>query len=127
MAGNDFELGLVRNTASMRLDPQSPEEYDELDEQRKETSVQLLLVLSGQQFRQTVAYPVMVEMWERIKYGRQRRLWQTEFTEAERRKIASYRGRFYRWHLVSGTPDRVSCRPSTLDLLVRAINFFSQL
>jgi hypothetical protein len=122
----DEDLGtLIRNTRSMSLAPESPEPYNALDEVDVSKGLALQPVFTGRAFLDVVNYPVIVEMWEKVKYGRHRRRWLAEFTQAERNKIACYHGRFYRWHLVSGTPDRVACRLSTLQLLQRAVAFFA--
>lgn len=116
----------IYNTWSMPLDPQSPEEYHELDPPKAGRGLRLMPVFTGDLFKQAVCYPVIVEMWEKAKCGRHKRRYHKEFTQAERNKIARYYGRFYKWHLVSGPPKRISMRLSTLALLQRAVNFFAE-
>lgn len=123
--GTHFEPGhLVRNTHGMPLDPQHAEQFHELDRARS-SKVSVRLVISSDLFRSLVAYPVLVEGWDKIKFGRMRRAWIAQFSKAERRTIARYYGRFYHWYLVSGSPRQVLCYTKTLRLLARAVAFFS--
>lgn len=86
------------------------------------------LAITGEAFRRVVDYPVVVELWDKKKEsGRCRRAWEAAFTQAERNTISRYYARFYRWHLVSGTPKHVVCRWRTLLLLHRAVRFFATL
>lgn len=106
--------------------------FDELSERlngRSDISkpVSLRPVFSGEYFKSQVAYPVIVEAWDRLKgSGSKRRRYQAEFTEAERKLISSYYRKFYRWYLVTGTPDKVMLSLDTLNLLQRAVNFFAE-
>lgn len=118
-----FGLG---NTSQMSTAPQPADEYAELDEPMH-TGFSLRPVFGGEQFKALVNYPVMVEMWEKVKNGRNRRAYHALFTPAERKVIAGYRTRFYRWHVVTGTPRRVCCYLSTITLLQRAVAFFGGL
>jgi hypothetical protein len=121
------ELGVdIRNTRSMCMDPSSPDEFHMMDRTDGGT-IELLPVMTGEAFGKLVAYPIIVEAWEKKKAGRQRRAWEAAFTQAERNKISRYHGRFYKWYLVTGTPKRVSCRLNTLTLLQRAVEFFAGL
>lgn len=122
----DFDFNDVRNTISMNMEPRSQEEYSEFDQPTSgRVGLSLMPICSGEVFKKLVNYPVIVECWEKKKYGRVKREWEKKFTKAERNKIARYYGRFYRWHLVSGTPKRVSLRLSTLQLLKKAAEFFA--
>lgn len=116
----------MENTRSMNMDPQPVEEFHAMDSPR-DSRFQLLPVMSGDMFLQTINYPIVVEMWGKKNFGRNKRRWLSEFTEPERDKISRYHERFYRWHLISGTPKQVSCRLGTLDLLIRAVDFFASL
>jgi len=81
---------------------------------------------SGEQFGKVVCYPVIVEAWDQVMSGGQaKRNYLTTFDEAERKTISRYRSKFHRWHLVSGTPKRVLLKLPTLELLIRAVNFFA--
>jgi hypothetical protein len=123
----NMEIEDVRNTRSMRMDPESPAEYDEMDAiTAGPNGMKLMPVFSGEMFQQSVAYPVIVEAWDKKNSGRHKRRWEATFTQAERNKISRYYGRFYRWYLVSGTPKRVSLQLNTLTLLQRAVNFFAE-
>lgn len=88
--------------------------------------VTLRPTFSGEAFKRIVAYPVIVEIWDKLgRSGSKRRRYNDEFTEAERKLIARYYKRFYRWYLVTGTPKRVMLNLNTLHLLQRAVNFFA--
>lgn len=108
----------------MNLTPQPAPHYTQLDE-TPNRSFSLLPVFSGEAFRQAVQYPIIVEMWEKRLYGRVKRAWLATFTEKERNKISRYHAKFHRWHLVTGTPEKVSCQLKTLELLKRAVHFFA--
>ncbi len=124
---NDFDIGEQRRTWDMDLRPTPPDEYAELDVVSIDRGgLRLLPVFSGEKFRELVAYPIIVERWAIKGCGRGKRRWLAEFTAVERKKISKYYGRFYRWYLVSGTPDRVSMRLSTLELLQRAVAWFAR-
>ena len=121
------ELRKLENTKQMSLEPESPEDYVEMDKPLAgRGGVRLLPVFSGEKFQQQVNYPIIVEAWEKKNSGKHRRRWLETFTKAEQRKIAGYHGRFYRWHLKSGTPKRVSMHLDTLALLQRAVRFFAE-
>lgn len=123
MQNDDFGV-LIRNTRSMDMQPRSPDEYASLEDGYR-GEVELMPTFTGRAFSRAVAYGVIVEMWEKTKFGRVRREFHKAFTQAERNKIGRYHGRFYRWLLVSGVPDRVTCRMGTLELLRRAVAFFA--
>ncbi len=114
----------MSNTHSMSLEPQPQAEYNQMDE-LPQGKFGLMPVMSGEMFNKQVQYGIIVEMWSKTKFGRVKREFHKAFTEAERKKIGSYHGRFYRWMMVEGTPARVSMRLSTLNLLQRAVHFFS--
>lgn len=71
-------------------------------------------------------YPVIVESWDR-KMGSFsfKRKYRNEFTENERKLIRNYYNKFYRWHLVVGTPEYHDMKIKTYELLNRAISFFA--
>lgn len=71
-------------------------------------------------------YPVMVEMWDRLN-KRKRKLYNEEFTEAERDTISRYYRLFYDWYLRRGTPEEHVMARTTYELLNRAIAFFASL
>ena len=120
-AQEDFQL---QNTWSMNMSPQPPEDYVAMASHGHAT-VELLPVFSGDAFGVAVQYPVIVENWQKAKAGRVKKAWHEAFTQAERNTIGRYYGKFYRWHLISGTPKRVSCRIGTLHLLQRAVHFLT--
>lgn len=115
----------IVNTRAMSLRPEPADEYAGLDEIPTGAGMTLLPVFSGAAFLRHVNYPVIVEMWEKRKAGRVRRRWEAEFTPAERNSIARQYAKFYRWHLVTGTPEKVSLQLRTLQLLQRAVAFFA--
>lgn len=91
--------------------------------------ITLMPIFSGVAFLQLVQYPIIVEMWDKIvgreTGGRRKRAWLTQFSEADRRLLSHWHQRFYRWHLVTGTPQRIIMRLSTLEVLQRAVHFFA--
>ena len=89
-----------------------------------ENGVKMMPVFSGDNFQSIIPFPVIVEMWEKKNSGRVKREWVKQFTENERKKLAYYYQRFYRWHLVTGTPDKIVVKLSNIQLLQRACNFF---
>lgn len=122
---DEFEMDF-RQVRDMSLDPQPAPAFHMMDPTDGK-DFELLPVMTGGRFLQAVAYPVIVEAWGKKRHGRHRRSWEAQFTKAEREKISRYHTRFYRWHLVSGTPLHVSCRLGTLRLLQRAVQFFAGL
>jgi len=122
----DFDIGDQRNTRSMDMRPESPAEYSQLDELQDGKAMTLLPVFSGEAFQKAVVFPVIVEAWDKKSAGKHKRRWEATFTPAERKKIAIYYGRFYKWYLVSGVPRKVSVRLNTLTLLQKAVNFFAE-
>lgn len=122
----DLDMGVdVQNTRNMSLVPDSPDHYSSLEELTG-GDVKCLLVMAGRVFNQFVHFQVLVECWPWLKNGSYRRKYQQAFTQAERNKLARFYGRFYRWTLISGVPDRVAVRPQTVQLLQRAIEFCVQ-
>lgn len=114
----------IQNTKQMSLAPQRGEAFNMMDTPTN-NKLDFYPVFSGAEFRSIVSYPVIVEGWDKRKHGRVGRAWIKEFTQAERNKIGKYYGRFYRWYLISGTPDRVLCKLNTVLLLKRVVNFFA--
>jgi len=103
--------------------PQDAPEFGTLDKDG-DKAVTLAMLLSGETFSQSVAFPVIVEGWEKKRSGRVKRAYLKEFTESERKKLSGWHTKLYRWHLVSGVPRQIFIRPSTLQLLQRACAFF---
>jgi hypothetical protein len=121
-----METDELQDTQSMNTSPQPADEHADLWQAMQASELTLRPTFSGDAFMRAVAYPVIVESWDRRKFGRHARRWQANFTQAEQDTIATYHRKFYRWHLVSGTPRTVSLRLDTLMLLQRAVNFFSE-
>lgn len=104
--------------------PEPAEDFFRDEEEIEDRPLVLSPVFSGEAFLANCCYPVVVEMWEKRKAGRVRRAYLAEFTETERNLIARWQTKFYRWHLVTGTPRRIMIRLKTLELLQRAVAFF---
>ena len=114
----------LQNIWSMSMEPKPAEKFAMMDEPDA-THFALMPIMSGEKFGSVVNYPVIVEGWEKKDYGRHKRRWLSTFTEVERNKIGRYYGRFYKWHLVTGTPHHVALRLNTITLLQRAAEFFA--
>lgn len=98
--------------------------FDEYEHDQAE-SVRLLVSMRGEFFRRQSGYSVIVECYQKAKAGRVKRAWLKEFSEAERKTIGRWYAKFYRWEMVEGAPNKVLCKPSTLELIQRAANFFA--
>jgi hypothetical protein len=110
------------------MNPEHHADYDEIDRAGDiSRPVSLRPVFSGEYFKSVVAYPVIVERWDKAKSDSKQRRYRADFTEAERKLIASYYSKFYRWYLVTGTPDKVMVKLDTINLLQRAVNFFASI
>lgn len=75
-------------------------------------------------------FPIIVENWDRIATnqagGRQRRAYLSKFDKKEREILQRYYRIFYRWYLVTGTPQRFIFRKQkTILLIQKAVNFFA--
>ena len=103
--------------------PEARPDYDNLGKEPT-ARVALRIDLRGDVFRQRFAYPVIVELWDTKNSGSRKRNWLKTFTEAERKRIAAWHTKFRKWHLQTGTPDRVLMDTATFGLLERALNFF---
>jgi hypothetical protein len=114
------------------MNPYHQDNFEELSECiniRADISrpVSMRPVFSGEYFKSVIAFPVIVEAWDKLKRsGSKRRRYHLEFTATERKLISSYYRKFYRWYLVTGTPDKVMVSLKTVELLNRAVNFFSE-
>lgn len=84
--------------------------------------MKLMLSFSSDEINQT-GYPVIVEAWDKIKSGRVRRAYLSEFSEEERNKLTRLYPKLYRWYLVTGIKDAVMSM-ATYELIVKAANFF---
>lgn len=69
-------------------------------------------------------YPVVVEMWDKKRFGRIKRAYNNEFNENERRKARDLYSLFYTWYLIKGTPENHVFKPETIAFINRLINFF---
>ena len=71
---------------------------------------------------------VIVEQYEKKRYGRVKREYLARYNEAERKTISRYYGKLYDWYLRSGIPhDGVKMRPATYALLADVANFFASI
>lgn len=71
---------------------------------------------------------VIVETYDHKSYGRGKREYLKQFTEAERKVISKWYGRLYDCYLRRGIPfSGVEMAPGTLALLQRAANFFASI
>ena len=71
-------------------------------------------------------YPVVVEMWDKVKYGKQKRAFHSEFSEEERRLARKYYNLFYGWYLRTGAPDEHTF-PGNLESGIKKLNFVKRL
>ncbi len=90
----------------------------------------LVLRYERDEIAATFAYGCMVEMWDhvvgRTASGSKRRKYREAFTDKERKTISKWHTAFRKWLLVTGAPDHIYFRkPSTVQLLERAIHFFA--
>lgn len=90
----------------------------------EQTGGRVLLRLTGDEFRAMVAFPVVVEMWDKKSYGLTKRAYEQEFDKDERTKLSRWYAKFYNWHLRTGTPRNIAISANTLAFLIRATNFF---
>ena len=59
--------------------------------------------------------------------SRRRRRWAEEFTEAERDLASKLFNMAYRWHLITGVPEKVKMKSTTYDLWNRLAAFCASL
>ena len=106
--------------------PEHRTEFEDLDSSMNSSkAVAFVMTIRGDEFARTFPYAVIVEMWDKTKYGRVRREWQKQFSEAARKLISTWHTKFRKWHLQTGMPERVAIRPTTMELLRKALNFFA--
>lgn len=86
--------------------------------------MKMMLQLNREELN-ALQYPVVVEMWDKVKGSMsKRRKYNEAFTEKERNTIRRYKGLFHNWFLVKGTPEKAVMNIETLTLLKRVIDFF---
>ena len=107
----------------MRVDVSELSELPDGD--RDAPLIELVLALSDAKLCKVLAYQVIVEAWRKKNSGRGKRDWIENFNDAEREVICKWHLKFRDWHLVSGTPGRIVMKLTTLELLQKAVNFFS--
>lgn len=110
------------------MDPEHRESFSQIDA-IPSAPITFMPIFKGEFVRENLQYPIVVEMWDKVvgrsAGGRMKRAWLSQFTEPERKIISRYHTVFYRWHLVTGTPERIAMRLNTWELLKRAVNFFA--
>ena len=93
-----------------------------------ETTMKLLMIVSSDDMAKLGN--VVVEVWDHVvgsgAAGSKRRAYRKEFTEAERKKIGSWKALYWKWYLRSGYPYKgVTMTVATYNLLRRAADFFA--
>lgn len=81
------------------------------------------------EIQNTIPYAMICEtrfgsVWNSM---RRRRRWNSEFTESERDMASKLFNQAYRWHLVTGVPDKVKMKSTTYDLWCRLTAFCASL
>jgi len=89
--------------------------------------IRLVTDFSNVEFEKQTNYRIIVEGWAKHRHGRIRRAFERAFDHDERRRLSNWHVKLRRWHLQTGTPDRVDCPPADLQLLRKAANFFGAL
>jgi hypothetical protein len=114
------------NTNWRDLNPDHRAEYEDVDEPSSDSDRPNVAILwPGNTIARFTG--VIVEGWEHKNYGRGKRAYLAEFTEAERKKLPKLYTRAYGWVLRTGHPKHVKMSPATFDLLTRAANFFASI
>ncbi len=101
------------------------EELDEYNDNPIDAGPHLIWRWSSEQISQHGN--VIVEMWDHKDNFKAKRLWQSEFTEPERKKIGELYRKCYAWYLRTGYPPAIQMSLKTYDLLVRAANYFASI
>ena len=71
-------------------------------------------------------FPIVVENYEKIKHGSAKRKYLAEFPDVKvRTKIRELYNLFYRWYLVTGTPNEHAMSLEDYDFARRVVNFFA--
>jgi len=89
--------------------------------------MELAVIYYADEINQKIPFPVIVERWEKKNFGQGKREYYKEFNDKERRTLAAYYPRFYKWYLVKGTPEKCAFAMKNLELLNRAGNFFASI
>lgn len=82
---------------------------------------------SREEINTDIPYAVIVENWDKRLTGSGKRKYEKAFTLKERMSIGMYYPRFYKWHLINGTPDSCTFVLRNVELLKRAGNFFASI
>jgi len=93
----------------------------------RRTKMPRLAILLTREDLTNLQYPIVVEMWDKVKgsYSK-RRKYLAEFTEYERKKVKELYLLFYRWYLVKGTPDEYMVRNwGSYLFMERVVHFFA--
>lgn len=70
---------------------------------------------------------VIVETYDHKNYGKGKRSYLSQFTEAERKTISEWYPKLYGWYLRTGCPEQIIMSIKTYDLLNQAANFFASI
>ena len=78
----------------------------------------VIIVLSRDEVRKTICYPMICETMYGSRWGTQkrRRTWLSEFTEEERKACGKLKSQAYGWYCGRGVPDEVKMYSHTLSL-----------
>ena len=71
---------------------------------------------------------VIIEGWDKRKFGRGKRMWLSEFTQEERDAAWHLHEKFFRWAMLDGIPQRHRFRTVTsLELVQKLVSFFARI
>lgn len=116
----------VQNTKCKDMRPEPAAKIEALDDVTAGPgALRLQPVVSGVFFSQIIQYQIIVENWEKRLKGRVRREYEQQFTQTERNRLQKWYVKLHRWHLISGVPDTVLLKTSTITLLQKAVHFFA--
>ena len=111
----------------MDMSPQKSIQFVSLDEilNKKQSDFNLRPTFTNYSFGEYITYSIIVESWEKKKYGRIKRSYLQKFDEKERQKLTKIAAKLYKWYFISGTPKNVQLSIGTIQLLQKAVDFFA--
>lgn len=71
-------------------------------------------------------FQVVVEMWDKTKFGQVQQAFREEFSSDERKRAKELEILFRHWYLVAGLPEEWRASSKTIDLSRRLIRFFGE-
>lgn len=93
-----------------------------------ERNPRLMVVLDRDQLSKLFCPGVVVEMYDKVKYGRFKRAYHAEFkTKEERDRVYRVYRTFYEWYLVKGVPHAAGFTFGRLAFMERVCDFFGTL